>query len=40
MNGGSRTLSVREKAGFYRLDGGHWVSQAKEDLQKLPGIFP
>lgn len=39
MNGGSRTLSVREKAGFYRLDGGHWVSIGKREFAKHPGYF-
>lgn len=39
MNGGSRTPAVREKAGFYSLDGQHWVALNKKDFEKYPEYF-
>ena len=39
MNGGSRTPKVRDVAGFYRLDGQHWVSLNKKMFDTKPELF-
>ena len=39
MNGGSRTPKVRDNAGFYRLDGQHWVSIDRKLFPSKPELF-
>ncbi len=39
LNGGSRTPSIRDKAGFYRLDGQHGVSIGKKEFAEHPEYF-
>lgn len=37
LNSGSRTVEIREKAGFIKLDNGHWVNT--KDFEKKPDTF-
>ncbi len=39
MNGGSRTPKIRDKAGFYKLDGQHWVSVDRKLFDTKPELF-
>lgn len=39
MNGGSRTPKIRNNAGFYRLDGQHWVSVDRKLFDTKPELF-
>ncbi|MBQ9087317.1 MAG: DUF4838 domain-containing protein [Lentisphaeria bacterium] len=39
MNGGSRTPKVRDNAGFYKLDGQHWVSVDRKLFDTKPELF-
>ena len=39
MNGGSRTPKVRDVAGFYKLDGQHWVSIDRKRFDSKPELF-
>ncbi len=39
MNGGSRTPEIRDIAGFYRLDGQHWVSVDRKLFDSKPELF-
>ena len=39
MNGGSRTPKIRDIAGFYRLDGQHWVAIDRKLFDSKPELF-
>ncbi len=39
LNGGSRTPEIRDKAGFYRLDGLHTIAVHSKDFDKYPEYF-
>ena len=39
LNGGSRTKQIRDKAGFYRVGGGHLISIGANEFKKHPEYF-